>query len=170
MLRRKPQTVRDVLEQLGMPADTIDEAELAGTAELLAIDAVVLPKPAKPTIDELAAKVGTDVDVVRVFWRALGFVDAVEDERSFSKRDVAMLEVARRADERGLVDHDLALPVARVVGLSMAHVATAVVDASELRSVERREVAAEGDSDAAAVMTPHRSRSGRPSCSRSCPR
>ena len=44
-LRRRPRSVRDVLEDLGLPAETIAEAEQAGTDELLAIDAVVLPNP-----------------------------------------------------------------------------------------------------------------------------
>ena len=133
-----------------MAAETIDAAELAGTADLLAIDAVVLPKPGKFTIEELATKVGTEVEVVRMFWRALGFVDAVEGERSFSKRDVAILRSLVGLTERGLVDPELSLGLARVVGVSMAHVATAIVDATELRSEERREVAADGDASAVA--------------------
>jgi adenylate cyclase len=150
-LRRKPRTVRELLEELGMAAETIDAAELAGTDELLAIDAVVLPKPGKFTIEELAAKVGTEVEVVRLFWRALGFVDAVEGERSFTKRDVAILRSLVGLTERGLVDPELSLGLARVVGVSMAHVATAIVDATELRSEERREVAADGDVSAVAL-------------------
>ena len=138
-LRRKPNTVREVLEELGLSADTIDAAELAGTDELLAIDAVVLPKPGKYTIDELATKVGADVEVVRMFWRALGFVDAIEGERSFTKRDVRVLRSLVELTGAGLVDPELSLRVARVIGLSMAQVATAIVDASEARAGRLRE-------------------------------
>jgi adenylate cyclase len=140
--RKRERTVRDVLEGLGMPAETIDEAELAGTAELLAIDAVVLPGKPKLTIDELAAKVDVEVDVVRAFWRALGFVDRIDDERAFSKHDVAILKNLVSLTHDGLLDPDIALQVARVIGMSMDNVATAVVDAGAARSEERRELAA----------------------------
>lgn len=128
-----------MLEDLGMQDAEIDEAEVAGTAELLAIDGVVLPEPSKFTLDELASKVGADVDDVRTFWRALGFVDPVEDDRSFNRRDVAILKSLVSLSRDGLIDRDVSLQVARVLGLSMAQIATAVVDASESRSVERRE-------------------------------
>ncbi len=136
-----------------MPPETIDEAEASGTAELLAIDAVVLPGKAKLTIDDLAAKVGVEVDVVRSLWRALGFVDS-DDERSFSKHDVAILKSLVALTEDGLVDPDIALQVARVIGMSLANVATAVVDAGAARSVERREAAASDDNEDEAADDP----------------
>lgn len=135
-----------------MPPETIDEAEASGTAELLAIDAVVLPGKAKLTIDELAAKVNVDAEVVRSFWRALGFVEFDDDERSYTKHDVAILKSLVALTEDGLVDPGIALQVARVIGMSLANVATAVVDAGAERSEERREAAAlSGDEDHAAV-------------------
>ena len=143
--RKKQRTVRDVLEGLGVAPEAIDEAELAGTDELLAIDAVVLPERAKLTLDELVAKVGADVDVVRAFWRALGFVDPVDGERAFSKRDVAILKSMVAMMRDGLIDDDAALQVARVLGVSMAQIATAVVDAGEARSGQRREAAEHGE-------------------------
>ena len=142
--RKKPRTVRAVLEAAGMPAETIDEAERAGTAELLAIDVAVLPGQSKFTIEELAAKVGVEVDTVKAFWRALGFVDVVDDEPSFNKRDVAILKSLVTLTRDGLIDPDVGLRTARVIGMAMAQVATAVVDASEARSDDRREVAVEG--------------------------
>ncbi|WP_395155129.1 adenylate/guanylate cyclase domain-containing protein [Ilumatobacter sp.] len=142
---KKVRTVREVLEALGLPPETIDEAEASGTAELLAIDAVVLPGKPKLTIDDLAAKVGVEADVVRSLWRALGFVDTDDDERSFTKHDVAILKSLVTVTQNGLVDPDMALQVSRVIGMSLANVATAVVDAGAARSVERREAAASAD-------------------------
>lgn len=144
-LRRRPRTLRDVLEGLGMSADEIDEAELSGTAALLAIDGVVLPEANKLTIDELAGKVGVDVGVIRALWRGLGFVDPLEGERSFGKRDVKILRslVALTADD--LIEPDLALQITRVMGVSMAKVATAVVDATQTRSPGRRDADNMGD-------------------------
>lgn len=144
--RRKPRTVSDVLEDLGLSADEIAEAERSGTDELLAIDGVVLPERATMNLDELADKVGADVEVVRAFWRGLGFVDPVEGERSFSRRDVSILRSVGALTREGFVDQAVALQVIRVLGLSMAQVATAVVDASETRSGERPEGAEDPDS------------------------
>lgn len=133
-----------------MPPETIDEAEAAGTAELLAIDAVVLPGKAKFNVEELAAKVGVEADVVRSFWRALGFVEFDDDEPSYTKHDVAILKSLVALTEDGLVDPGIALQVARVIGMSLANVATAVVDAGAERSHERREAAVlSGDTAAA---------------------
>ena len=134
---RRARTVREVLEGAGLPAETIDEAERAGTAELLALDAVVLPEKAKLTVDELAEKVGIDVAEVQRYWRALGFVDVAEGERSYSKRDVAILKSLVGLTRDGLVDPNIAFQVARVIGMSLAQVATAVVDSGLSRSGER---------------------------------
>lgn len=139
---KRARTVREVLEAQGLPAETIDAAERAGTAELLAIDAVVLPGKAKFTIDELAAKVGVDVAVVQEFWRALGFVDPITGERAYTKHDVAILKTLVALARDGHIDAEIALQVARVIGMSLANVATAVVDAGAARSEERREVEA----------------------------
>lgn len=144
---KRARTVREVLEAVGLPSETIEQAEAAGTAELLAIDAVVLPAKPKLTIDELAAKVGVEVSVVRAFWRALGFVDTADDERSYSKHDVAILKSLVALTRDGLIDPAIALQVARVVGMSTANIATAVVDASATRSEARREVAASAEVD-----------------------
>jgi adenylate cyclase len=137
-----------------MSPETIDEAEASGTAELLAIDAVVLPGKAKLTIDDLAEKVGVEADVVKLLWRALGFVDTDDDERSFTKHDVAILKSLVALTEDGLVDPVMALQVARVIGMSLANVATAVVDAGAARSVERREAAANADDGEAVADDP----------------
>ncbi len=134
---RRARTVREVLEGLGLPAETIDEAERAGTAELLALDAVVLPEKAKLTVDELAEKVGVDVAEVQRYWRALGFVDVAEGERQYSKRDIAILKSLAGLTRDGMIDPDVALQVARVIGMSLAQVATAVVDSGLSRSGDR---------------------------------
>lgn len=145
--RKKQRSVRDVLVELGVDPEVIEEAERAGTAELLAIDGVVLPERQRYTLAELAAKVDTDVEVIRTFWRALGFVEPDEGEQAFNRRDVAILKSLGSLSRDGLIDRDVSLQVARVLGLAMAGVATAVVDASEARTGERREQAQDGDGD-----------------------
>jgi adenylate cyclase len=138
--RRKAHSVREVLLRLGMSEEEISDAEAAGTDELLAIDGLVLPERLRYTLDELADKVGTPPEVIRTVWRALGFADPGEGERAFTKRDVSMLEDFDDVAERGLVDPQVALQLARVIGVSVAQIASAVVDASEARAGDRRDL------------------------------
>jgi adenylate cyclase len=145
--RKKQRTVHDVLVELGMSPEAIEEAEAAGTDQLLAIDGLVLPEKGRYTIDELAAKVGAEVAVIRAFWRGLGFVDPDAEERAFNKRDVTTLKALVDLTDDGRIDPGLSLQVARVIGVSMAQVATAVVDASFARSEERRSAESTDDED-----------------------
>lgn len=130
--------MRQVLEGLGVDDAEIDEAEAAGTAELLAIDRLVLLEPGKYTLVELAEKVGADPAIVRAFWRGLGFVDPVEDERLFTKTDVHMLETIFSLADEEVIDPALALQIARVLGQSMSQIAAAVIDATEAQVVAAR--------------------------------
>lgn len=141
---RKPRTVREVLERLGVPETEIAEAEAAGTDELLAIDGVVFPEKLEFTLEELAARAGADPSFVRAYWRAMGFGPPDEQEPLFSKRDVHIVKSLVRLTDGGLVDTDVALQMTRVLGQSMAVVAAAALDASEARATERRNDHASG--------------------------
>lgn len=137
--RRRPKSVKEVLDGLGFDAEAIEEAEESGTAELLAIDGLVLPERGKLTLAELAAKVGAEPDAIRVLWRSLGFVEPVEDERIFTKTDVRILRNLIGLTRAGVVEPAVALQLARVLGQSMAQVATAVIDATEAQAAEARD-------------------------------
>lgn len=137
--RRRPKSVREVLDDLGFDPESIEEAEETGTAELLAIDGLVLPERGKLTLDELADKVGAEPDVVRLLWRSLGFVDPVEDDPLFTKTDVRILRNLIELTRSGVVRPAVALQLGRVLGQSMAQVATAVVDATEAQAAEFRD-------------------------------
>lgn len=128
-----------MLDDLGFEAEAIDEAEETGTAELLAIDGLVLPERGKLTLAELADKVGAEPDAVREFWRSLGFVEPVEDERIFTKTDVKILKSLVGLTEAGVIDEAIALQLGRVLGQSMAQIATAVVDATEAQIADARD-------------------------------
>jgi adenylate cyclase len=136
---RRPKSVREVLDDLGYTPELINEAEESGIAELLAIDGLVLPERGKLTLAELADKVDADPDVVRLFWRSLGFVEPVEDERVFTKTDAKILKSFLGLTQAGVVEASVALQLGRVLGQSMSQVATAVVDATEAQLVEARE-------------------------------
>jgi adenylate cyclase len=129
-----------------MSDEEIEQAEAAGTDELLALDSLVLPEREKLTIEELAAKVGAEVEIVKAFWRALGFAEPPEGERAFGRRDVAIVKSLAELTREGLVEPALGLQVTRVIGVSMAQVATAVIDAGDARAHDPR-AAGSGDDD-----------------------
>ena len=128
-----------MLDGLGIDPETIEEAEETGTAELLAIDGLVLPERGKLTLAELADKVGAEPDAVRVLWRSLGFVEPVEDDPMFTKTDVRILRSLIDLTATGAVRPAVALQLGRVLGQAMAQVATAVVDATEAQAAEARD-------------------------------
>ncbi|GJM36800.1 MAG: adenylate/guanylate cyclase domain-containing protein [Acidimicrobiales bacterium] len=129
-----------MLEGLGVPVDEITEAEASGTAELLAIDHLVLPERGRYTVADLAKKVDADPEVLRVLWRSLGFVEPLEHEPAFTKSDVRVLETMASLADAQVIDPALSLQIARVLGQSMSQIATAVVDAVEMQSNAATEV------------------------------
>jgi adenylate cyclase len=67
------------------------------------------------------------------FWRALGFPDPGPDDRIFSDFDVEMLQLVDQLVGLGLIDREEALQMTRVIGSSMARIASAQIDAIENR-------------------------------------
>src|SRR5262249_27323123 len=121
----------DLLEAGGVPKDDIDRAEADGTLGLLATDQIVLgDQRPKYTQAEVEALSGLGEDAVR-FWRALGMTDPPPDAVVFNDFDVEMLQLVDQMLGLGLVERDVALQRARVIGSSISRVASAQVDAIE---------------------------------------
>jgi adenylate cyclase len=76
---------------------------------------------------ELAESTGMSENLVRRLWRALGFIDVPEDERTFTEMDVEAVELFQVMVGMGIADVDTALQLARVIGASMARIADAEV-------------------------------------------
>ncbi len=74
------------------------------------------------TAAEAAAKAGLPLREARRLWRTLGFPER-GDERAYNDDDVAAISAIARVVTEDLADFDLALNVARGVGLSMARLA-----------------------------------------------
>jgi len=129
--------LRELVEELGVPADEIDRAEADGTLGLLAIDHMILAEQQpKYTQAEIIAQSGLGEDVVR-FWRALGFTDPGPNERIFGDVDVEMLQLVDQVLRLKLIDRDVALQMARVIGSSLSRIASAQIDAIELQVDEQ---------------------------------
>jgi len=80
-------------------------------------------------LDDVARISGLDQELLRDFWRALGFPDPRPGERLFTEADVEMLSgvIALVAD--GSVESDVARQFARVIGSSVDRIAAAQIDA-----------------------------------------
>ncbi len=75
--------------------------------------------------------------MIRAFWRALGFPDPRRGERVFTEPDVEMLSNVVEFIQDGALEAGLALQMARVIGSSMARIATAEVDAIDTQLTGR---------------------------------
>jgi adenylate cyclase len=126
-------TVRELLEAIDVPREDIDRAEADGTLGLLAVERMIAAEQdPKYTQAEVNERTGLGVESVR-FWRALGFPDPGPDDRIFSDFDVEMLTLVDQLVKLRLIEHDEALQMTRVIGSSMARIASAQIDALETR-------------------------------------
>src|SRR5439155_22973640 len=126
-------TVRELVEALGVSSEEIDKSEADGTLGLLAVDRMILADQAPDyTAAAVAEKSGLGPEALR-FWRALGFPDPGPDDRLFGEFDVEMLTLVDQLSKLGLIDFAEALQMTRVIGSSMARVASAQIDAIEAR-------------------------------------
>jgi adenylate cyclase len=113
---------RNLLESLDVAPEEIDEAEEEGTLAALALDRLLGSGPPQYDQAEVARRAGISVDLARRFWRALGFPDVPDGEKTFTDADVEALSFAAKMLRRGIVEPDLALQVTRVLAGSMARI------------------------------------------------
>ncbi len=142
-------TIRHVLEGLKVPEDEIAAAERDGTLPLLAIVHLVFEESPRYDADTVAGKVGLPSEQVFHFWRALGFPDPEDDEVVFTRTDLDMMRIAAETIADEVVDPDVALQMARVIGSSMSRVANAQIAALASRVASEAAEAAEAAASAA---------------------
>ncbi len=82
---------------------------------------------------EVARLSGVDIERARRLWRALGFAPVQDDERVFTRADVAVLQGIRGLSEQQGTDADVLLQLTRVIGQSLARIAEAQVSSSAER-------------------------------------
>ena len=123
--------LREAVLALGVPEDQVAQAEADGTLELIAMERLVSEATPSLNLRQVADASGLDPELIRAFWRALGFPDPRPDELVFNETDIELLcDVVRFIDD-GSLDEDLALQMARVIGSALNKVAVAEVDAVE---------------------------------------
>ena len=89
--------------------------------------------PAELTPPEVAQESGMDPDDARRLWQALGFPPVSDDDRHFTRSDVAILREVRALLEVDVANRDDVVQLTRVVGQALARVADAQVTASATR-------------------------------------
>lgn len=83
------------------------------------IEAQLLHGGRRYTRGEVAALSGVPLDRTRRIWRAMGFADVRDDERAFTDGDVEAARLLRRMLDRGLIDDERAVTLARALGQAM---------------------------------------------------
>jgi len=119
-----------LVDQGAAPAEVAD-ARRHGHLGLLAVERLVLPEPLLHDLDTVARRTGLDPELVATMWRSLGFVAPEPGERIYTDADIEFMASVGRLLETRLVDDDLVIQVARVMGSSLARMASAFVDAIE---------------------------------------
>jgi adenylate cyclase len=122
-----------MLIDLGCTADELDAAEREGTLPLLAVERLMVPEVAEYDLAEVAARSGLDVDTVRHLWRTLGYPVPRDDEVAFTAADVEILAEVGRLMAGDVASTDLVLQMSRVIGSSMARIASSQVDVISAR-------------------------------------
>lgn len=119
--------VRAFLRDHGTPDDEIDRAETDDVLDLLVADQLLVPTRRRYTETDVAERTGMPLELLRRFWRALGFPDVAPDDAMFTDLDIEALLILQSMVELGVADIDTSLQLARVIGSSMARIAEAEV-------------------------------------------
>jgi adenylate cyclase len=118
----------ELLRAAGMTDAEIAEAREHRHLELLAIEHLVVPEPAEFDLDDIAASTGLTTEQIIRLWRSLGFAEPRPDDHMFTDVDVDMLRTIGQLVSMGWIDEELTIQMARVIGSSLARVATALID------------------------------------------
>jgi adenylate cyclase len=122
------QAVRVMLLDLGCTAEELAQAEREGTLPLLAVERLMVPAAATYDLAGVSERTGLAVDQVRQLWRTLGYPVPRPDEVAFTEADVEILTEVGQLLAGDVASADLVLQMSRVIGSSMARIASSQVD------------------------------------------
>jgi adenylate cyclase len=137
--------VRDMLLGLGCTPAELAEAEREGTLPLLAVERLMVPEVATHDLATVCERTGLDADQVIHLWRTLGYPVPRADEVAFTDADVDILTEIGHLLAGDVASTDLVLQMSRVIGSSMARIASSQVDAISARVAGSPRAAARGD-------------------------
>jgi adenylate cyclase len=141
------QAVRGMLLDLGCTTDELAQAEREGTLPLLAVERLMVPAAATYDLAAVSERTGLDVDEVRKLWRTLGYPVPRPDEVAFTDADVEILTEVGQLMAGDVASADLVLQMSRVIGSSMARIASSQVDVISARVAGSPRSAAVADTE-----------------------
>ncbi|MGH9083374.1 MAG: adenylate/guanylate cyclase domain-containing protein, partial [Acidimicrobiales bacterium] len=108
------------------------------------------------TTVEVSEATGLAPELLRRFWRALGFLEPADEERALTDLDVEAAGILRTMVRLGVTEVETAVQLARVIGSSMARIAEAGVvrAATTLGAEEDSVMAADAFSGIAGELLP----------------
>ncbi|MCB0960990.1 MAG: hypothetical protein KDB04_15895 [Acidimicrobiales bacterium] len=121
--------MEDLLRSVGMGDDEIAEAREHRHLELLAIEHLVVPEAGVYDLAAIAEQSGLTVGLITRLWRSLGFAEPRPGDQLFTDVDAEMLRTIGQLLAMGWIDDELTVQMARVIGSSLARIASALVDA-----------------------------------------
>lgn len=147
-----------LLRAFGVPGGEIDQAQDDGTLVLLAIDKLALGQEILYDLDAACRATNLPEDELRHIWRSLGFPEPQLGELIFSDVDLGNLAAVADLMHSGVVSPEVAYGMTRVIGSSMARIASALIDAVGAQAEEA--VESTGEDEAADVLEPLASEAG----------
>lgn len=122
-----------LLRAIGVPEEEIVRSVADGTLVLLAIERLALGQDLRYDLDAACNATNLPADELRHIWRSLGFPDPTPGDQIFSDVDLANLSAVAELMGSGVVSPDVAHGMTRVIGSSMARIASAFIDAVSAR-------------------------------------
>ena len=147
-----------LLRAMGVPTPEIDQAQADGTLVLLAIDKLALGQDLRFDLDDACQRTGLPEEELRHIWRSLGFPDPHPGEVLFSEVDLGNFAAVADLMHSGVISPEVTYGMTRVIGSSMARVASALIDAVSARTEEV--LSSPGEDEAAKVLEPIASEAG----------
>lgn len=123
--------MEELLRSAGMDDAEIAEAREHRHLELLAIEHLVVPEATLYDLDAMAEQSGLRPEQITRLWRSLGFAEPRPGDRMFTDVDAEMLRTIGQLLDMGWIDDELTVQMARVIGSSLARIASALVDSIE---------------------------------------
>jgi len=117
--------VRELLLAGGATEEEIDQAVADDVIDLFVADRMLVPSRRRYTRSQVAELTGVDEKTLERFWRALGFPNVTNDDRSFTDLDLEAVRIFQGLQALGAARTDTALQLARVIGSSMSRIAEA---------------------------------------------
>jgi adenylate cyclase len=118
-------SVREVLVMNGATNEEIDQAIADDVLDLFVVDRMLVPSRRRYTRQEVAELTGVDAETLAQFWRALGFPNVNDGDRTFTDLDLEAVRLFQGMQALGTTSTDTALQLARVIGSSMSRIAEA---------------------------------------------